>query len=79
MNFLADGTSVRSLRASLLRERLQPFLGCHATLLKCCVTFPKTAAKAPLYLGSSFPLTSDRDTSDPGKLRFEVKKYRTFG
>ena len=35
--------------------------------------------ETPSYPGSSFPLTSGRETNDPGKIRFEVRKYRTSG
>ena len=39
----------------------------------------KKGDHAPSYPGSSFPLTSGRETNDPGKIRFEVRKYRTSG
>ena len=32
---------------------------------------------SPSFPASSFPLTSVRVTSDPGKIQFEVRKYRT--
>ncbi len=37
------------------------------------------AARTSSYPGSSFLLTNGRETSEPGKFRFEVRKYRTSG